>query len=174
MVKGAGNGGDDEDQGEEQGEGLVEPLQVAEEVMEALGWGQVVVGPREEEAAGVQAQDLHATQRPPEALLLEPSEGQRHEAAAVGAVDIDTLQAQGQQAQGSLGVLSDDGMVEAADGIEGRTTDEAHGASEDDGVAAGASHHGDIEEIAVGVIEAAQVGIVRPVAVVLRDLDEGD
>src|SRR5258707_481210 len=51
---------------------------------------------------------------------------------------------------------------------------QAHGAAEDDGVVLRPAHHGDVEEVLVGVEEPGEVAVVRPVAVVLRGLHEGD
>ena len=79
-----------------------------------------------------------------------------------------------QHAQAGLGVLGHDIRIPAADIFQRAAPYEAHRARENDGVAVRAAGHRDLEEVLVAVIEAPQVLVVRPVAIVLRGLDEGD
>src|SRR5207248_1333926 len=62
----------------------------------------------------------------------------------------------------------------SADLLQRLAPDEAHRAREDDRVPVRAGGHRDLEEVAIAVVEAAQVLVVLPVAIVLRCLDECD
>ena len=62
----------------------------------------------------VHPQDLDAAEAPPEPLALERLEGQRHDAAAPGLVDVQPGPAGPQQPQRQLGVLGDAPLVPAA------------------------------------------------------------
>src|SRR5438876_7248784 len=79
-----------------------------------------------------------------------------------------------EDAEAGLGVLCHYIRVPAADLLQRAAPDEAHRAREDDGVAVRTAGHSDLEEVLVAEVEAAQILVVSPVAIVLRGLDESD
>ncbi|HVD02274.1 MAG TPA: hypothetical protein VNG93_14225 [Candidatus Dormibacteraeota bacterium] len=122
----------------------------------------------------METQDLDAAERPAEALLFEPVEGERHQPGAARAGVVDALVAAAQKPEAHLRVLGDAVLVPAAHLLQRAVPDEAHGAPEDDGVAVGPRRHADVEEVAVAVKEAPQVLVVLPVEIALGALHEGD
>src|SRR5207245_3037665 len=121
----------------------------------------------------MQPQDLDSTQCPAETLFLEAVEAERHEPLTVGTRHVDADMATRQHAQAGLRIFGDNIGIPSADLLQRAAPDEAHRAREDDRVAVRAGWHGDLEEVAVAVIETAQILVVGPVAIVLRRLDEG-
>src|SRR5207237_4264592 len=98
---------------------LAEPLQAGKEVMDALGSRQLqAVGSEGEQLSPVHAKHLDAAKRPPEALLLEAVEGQRHQAGAVRLALVDAAVAAAEQPEAGLRVLGDDLLVPAADLVQ--------------------------------------------------------
>ena len=122
----------------------------------------------------VELEDLDTTERPAKALLLEAVEVERHQPLPVRRRVVDAAIAGAEHAQRRLRVLGDALLVPATDLVERRASDQPHRAAEDDRVAVTARDHRDVEEIAEAVEEAAQIGVVPPVAIVLRGLHERD
>ncbi len=111
---------------------------------------------------------------PPESLLLQAVEVERHQPLAVCSRVVDAAVAGAEHAQRCLGVLGDALLVPAADRVERRAPDQPHRAAEDDRVAVAARDHRDVEEVAKAVEETAQISVVAPFAIVLRRLHERD
>ena len=108
--------GEQQEHGEGGGEQLAEPLQRAEQIVDALRGGEPHPVLREwHQLAPVLAEDLDAAERPAEALPLQPVEAQRHQPRALRLGDVDAAEAEAEQAQARLGVLGDAVLVPAAD-----------------------------------------------------------
>ena len=161
-------------EGETKHQDVAKPLHIAKQVVDALSDRQALAVARLQQAAPVQPQDLDSTQRPTKALLLESVEAQRHQALPVGTWHVDAGVAARQHAQAGLGVLRHDIGIPASDFLQRAAPDEAHRAREDDRVPVRATGHRDLEEVLVAEVEPPQVLVVRPVAIVLRGLNERD
>ena len=161
--------GQQEDE-EHQAEQVAVPLDAAGQVGPALPGGEMVllVLAAGNQRPPVHPQDLDAAEAPPVPLALERLEGQRHDAAPPGLVDVQPVPASPQQPQRDLGVLGDAPLIPAAQFVQRDPADQPHGAGEDRPVVlvARGLRHG--EEVLVGVVQPPVVAGCFPVAVVLR------
>ena len=174
VVHRGGRGRRQQEKREARHQNVAEPLHVAEEIVDALGYRQALAVAGHEHSTPVKSQDLHASQRPAKALLLEPVEAQGHQTVAKSFWNVDPRIAACQHPQARLSVLGHNVRVPAADFVEYFPPDQAHRPREDDRVAVRAGRHRDLEKVLIAVIQTAQILVVRPVAIVLRCLDEGD
>ena len=169
-----GDRGQQEQHREAEHQHVAEPLHVPDQVMEALRDGQLASAARQQQPRPMQPEDLDAAQSPAKPLLLQAFKGERHQPVSERPRLVNADVSVGQHAKTRLRVFGDDIRVPAADRLEGRAADHAHRAREDDRVPVRARGHGDLEEVGVAVVQAAEVLVVGPVAVVLRGLHESD
>ena len=136
MVEDGRQRGQEQERGEQHGEKIAEPVNAAEEIVEALPPGEAQpMGCEGNEFLPLAAQDLNPAERPAESLLFQTIEGQRHQPLAEGGGLEDADPAAAQHSKARLGILRNHLLVPAADLLQSGATNQAHRPGEDDAVA---------------------------------------
>ena len=161
---------------EQHHEEVPHPAEARHEVVTPLLAGQAVVGrevPRQQ-AAPVQAEDLHASEAPAVPLRAQAGVGRRDDPATEDSGDVQPGPSKLQHADGRLGVLTDAPLVPAARLFEGAAAEESHRSHEGYGVPLVARRH--VREIE-GLIRVHACRVIRAplvVTVTLEALEEPD